>query len=189
MKLKTKIIILAVFYLLQMSCISEAGVSVIGGLTRQKEAKPGETYKGSMLIKNTGTEPQEVRVYQTDYLFFFDGRSIYDEAGTDPRSNANWINFNPRLLIIPGSEILVVNYTVTVPNDPNLVGTYWSMVMIEGIPKSSPLSSQPEKGKAKIGITHIIRYAVQMVTHIGDTGAHVERNRARIVGEHPQSES
>jgi hypothetical protein len=64
----------------------------------------------------------------------------------------------------------MVNYTIKVPSDPNLVGTYWSMIMVEGIPEGSPESSQPEKDKAKVGITQIMRYAIQMITHIGNTG-------------------
>jgi len=188
MKTRTTIICTALFFSLLIPYAARAGVSVVGGLSRKKQAKIGETYKGLILIRNTGDEPQEVRVYQTDYLFFFDGRDIYGQPGKDPRSNAGWLTFNPHRTTIPPNGTATVNYTVKVPNDPNrphdpnlpddpnlpndpnLVGTYWSMLMVEGIPESSPLSSQPEEGKAKVGITQVTRYGIQMVTHIGDTG-------------------
>lgn len=170
MKTRTIIFCAALLFSVLVPYVAEAGVSIVGGLTHKKEAQIGKTYKGTISIRNTGDEPQEVRVYQTDYLFFFNGSDIYGQPGKDPRSNANWLIFNPHRMIIPPNGTATVNYTVKVPNDPNLVGTYWSMIMVEGIPKSSPLSSQPEKGKTKIGIMQVMRYGIQMVTHIGDTG-------------------
>jgi hypothetical protein len=173
MKKPTKIIYLALVLSFSILSTTEAGVSIIGGLSHEKKAKPGEIYKGSVLIKNSNAEPQEVKVYQTDYQFYFDGNNNYGPPGKSERSNADWLAVAPRRLVIPPNDTLVVNYTVKVPNDPNLVGTYWSMLMVEGIPKSSPESSQAEKDKAKIGITQIMRYGIQIITNIGDTG---ERN-------------
>lgn len=162
------------FLLLLIPIGSEAGVSVIGGLTHERivgNPEIGETYRGTILIRNTGEEPQEVKVYQTDYLFFFDGRNIYGEPGETPRSNADWITFSPKRLVIPPKETSQVNYTVKVPDDETLVGTYWSMIMVEGISKDSPEVIKPEEGKVKLGIRTVLRYGIQMVTHIGDTGA------------------
>ena len=170
MKTRTKIICTALFFSLLIPCAARAGVSVIGGLSHKRNAKAGETYKGIIFIRNTAEEPQEVKVYQNDYLFFFDGRNAFGEPGKDPRSNANWLSFNPHRTTIPPGDLLAVNYTVKVPDDPNLVGTYWSMFMVEGIPETSPESTKAKKDKIKMGITQVVRYAVQMVTHIGDTG-------------------
>jgi hypothetical protein len=169
----TKIVYLALLSCFSILSTTKAGVSIIGGLSHEKKARPGEIYKGAVLVKNNSTEPEEVKVYQTDYQFFFDGNNNYGPPGKSERSNANWLSFNPHRLTIPPDDVLTVNYTTKVPDDPNLVGTYWSMLMIEGVPKSSQESSQAEKGKAKIGITQIVRYGIQMITNIGDTG---ERN-------------
>lgn len=170
MKMRTKIIFLASFFCFFISSLTEGGVSIIGGLTYQQEAALGETYKGSFFVKNTEAEPQEVRIYQTDYQFHCDGTNNYGPAGKLERSNADWLSFNPHRLIIPPNDVVTVNYVVKVPADSNLTGTYWSMLMVEGVPKGSPRSSQPEKDETKIGVTQITRYGVQMITHIGDTG-------------------
>lgn len=170
MKTRTIIFLAVLALTLLIPPTATAGISVAGGLSRKKQAEIGETYQGLISLKNTSDEPQEVKVYQTDYTFFFNGKRFYSEAGKIPRSSANWISFNPHRMIIPPGSTTTVNYTVKVPDDPNLVGTYWSMLMVEGIPKSSPLSSQQEEGKTKVGITQVMRYAIQMVTHIRDTG-------------------
>lgn len=162
---------MGLFFCLIMPFVSVAGVSVPSGLTYEKEAPPGGTYKGAIQLINTGKGPQEVKIYQTDYLFFCDGSNIYGEPGKDPRSNADWITFSPRRLTIPPKGTAQVGYTVQVPDDKALVGTYWSMLMVEGISSSSPEAVKKEKGIISMGISQVIRYGLQMITQIDDTGA------------------
>jgi len=154
-----------------MPYVSEAKVSVRGSLTHEITTKVGETYQGTILLSNAGEEPQEVKVYQTDYLFFFDGRNIYGEPGDGPRSNANWISFRSHRLVIPSKGTSEVYYTVKVPDDETLVGTYWSMLMIEGISNDSPEATGEEQGEVRLAIRQVVRYGIQMVTHIGNMGA------------------
>jgi hypothetical protein len=150
----------------------DAGVRVIGGLAHEMKVNPGNTYEGIILLANDSEEPQEVKVYQTDYLFFCDGTNKYGEPGKLQRSNANWITFKPERLIIPGNGTTPINYTIKVPDDTSLIGTYWSMLMVEGIGKGSPESIRPEKGKVQLGIRQVIRYGIQVVSNIGETGSH-----------------
>jgi hypothetical protein len=42
--------------------------------------------------------------------------------------------------------------------------------MVEGIPEDSPESSTGGGEKVSMGVRQVFRYAVQVVTHIGDTG-------------------
>jgi len=171
MKTRRAIICISLVFCFLMASAAEAGVSIVGGLTHQKQATPGEVYKGSILIENIHSgEPVEVKIYQTDYHFRFDGTNDYGPPGELERSNANWIRFSPHRPIIAPNDVSTVNYTVRVPDDPNLVGTYWSMIMVEGVPKSSRESSQAENAKPQVTITQIMRYGIQVITHIGETG-------------------
>jgi hypothetical protein len=170
MNKRTKILCLALVFCLSIASATKAGVSIIGSLTHQKKAKLGETYEGSIILINKDVQPQEVKIYQTDYLCYFNGTNDYGAPGKLKRSNATWLSFSPQRIIIPSKSTATVNYTVKVPNDPNLVGTYWSMLMVEEIPKSSPESSQAEQVQSQVAITQIIRYGIQMITDIGDTG-------------------
>ena len=171
MRSKTGRVFLVLLFCLIMPSVSVAGVSVPGGLTYEKEAHPGRTYKGAIQLINTGEGFQEVKIYQTDYLFYSDGRSIYGEPGKDPRSNADWINFNPHRLIIPPKGTAQVNYTVNVPNNETLTGTYWSMLMVQDVSKASPEITKNEKAIVTVGITQTMRYGIQIITNVGDTGA------------------
>ena len=151
--------------------LANAGISIEGGLTNEKVSKAGDTYQGEIVIKNQEDTPQELKVYQTDYRFNYEGETIYGEPGKDARSNARWVSFSPGRLTIPPKEKATISYTITVPGEQPLVGTFWSMLMIEGLPMGSPESASAQKEKKlSLGITQIMRYAVQIVTHIGDTG-------------------
>ena len=150
-----------------------AQISVIGELSQDKDAKPGEKYEGMIVVKNDTNEPQEAKVYQTDYTFHFSGTNNYGEPGSNARSNARWVTFSPSFLTIPPQGMMAVNFVVNTPSDSQkkMVGTYWSMLMIEGIPKGSAESSLPPKdNKAQMGIMQTIRYGVQVATHIAGTG-------------------
>ena len=150
-----------------------AQVSVIGELSQDRETGPGETYSGTITIKNDSNEPQEAKVYQTDYLFFSDGTNRYGEPGSHPRSNAPWITFSPSFVTVPPQSTVIVSYTVAVPANSagkTLIGSYWSMLMIEGIPKGSPESSGARDKKAEMGIMQMIRYGIQIASHIRNTG-------------------
>jgi len=149
-------------------------VSVIGELSHDKEVRAGETYEGMIAVRNDTEEPQEVKVYQTDYTFFSNGSNNYGEPGTTPRSNAKWISFRPSYLTVPAHATSSINYTVVVPAETaeqKLVGSFWSMLMIEGIGKGSAESTaKKDPTKTQMGIQQTVRYGIQIASHIAQTG-------------------
>ena len=157
--------------LLSLPLPGRAHVGIVSGLTEEKVCRPGETFQGSIRIRNYGTSSEDLRIYQTDYAFTSDGKGFYDPPGQAARSNAAWITTGQKRLTVPGSSQVELRYAVKVPDDPGLVGTYWSVIMVEAPPKAAAVpAGAPEKAPS-LGIAQVIRYAVQMVTHIGDTGS------------------
>lgn len=147
-----------------------AEVSVVGGLTREMTVQPGQKLEGTIILRNPGVTPLQIKVAKYDYLFFADGRNIYGDPDSTPRSNAKWLSVSPTRLLIPPQKTASVHYSVLVPKDESLKGTYWSILMVEPIPESVPESINGEKGKVTVGIHTVVRYGIQMVTHIGNTG-------------------
>lgn len=146
---------------------ADAGMSVLGELSHVNILGPGEKGEGVIVLKNTEDSPVGVKVYQTDYLFFSDGRNLYDNPGSHPRSNALWLTLGRTQVVIPPQATFPLYYTVQAPRDTVLSGTYWSMIMVEQIPVATDECPKP---KNSIGITTIMRYGVQIITEIGDTG-------------------
>jgi hypothetical protein len=148
-------------------------VAVMGELSHDRQAYQGETYEGVIVLRNDSDEPHEAKVYQTDYLFSHDGTNAYDVPGSTDRSNAHWITFSPAHVVVPAHGTAEIAYTVTVPpiDIATLVGSYWSMIMVEGIRKGSPESSlRSEERDQQMGIRQIVRYGVQIATHITGSG-------------------
>jgi hypothetical protein len=146
-------------------------VYVVGSLTREATLQPGGKTEGRIILRNTSDEPREVRMYQTDYLCYADGGSVYGDPGSVERSNAPWVTFAPQQLVVPAGEIGSVYYSVEVPGDLEAEGTYWSMLMVEPLGKPSPGSSGSDEGDQNVGIRTVLRYGIQVVTNIGNTGS------------------
>lgn len=179
MKLKKIFFFTTLIFCLGFPIFVNASIGVVGELTHELVVNLEQSYSGFITIRNSDKLQREVKIYQRDYSFSCEGTSKYGEPGTSERSNANYITFTPHKLTIPPQSTADVNYTIIIPRpvdeDSVLVGTYWSMLMIEEIPESSPESESfiPEtdiEDKIKMSIGVKMRYAVQIITHIGDTG-------------------
>lgn len=162
--MKTARILIAIILVSLFPSYVNAGVEVLGSIIYKYAAQKGETYSFVIKVHNTGDRDQEVSIYQNDYLFDYTGASFYNEPGTNNRSNASWINYAPKTLLLKGKESQNVLFEVTVPKDDTLVGTYWSLVMVEGIRPIDP------NAKGQLNIHESIRTAVQIITNIGKTG-------------------
>jgi hypothetical protein len=161
--------------------VVQAGVRLTSDMTQEKLAQPGESYSGTLVLRNSDSAPVEVKVYHTDYSFASDGSNDYGEPGSLTRSNAKWISLSRELVTVPPNGTERVDYEVKVPaaEGLNLAGTYWSMLMVEPISASS-LESAADLPKGTAQINQIIRYGVQVVTHVGKAG------KAELVFTNPQ---
>src|SRR5689334_3376026 len=125
---------------------SDAQIAVIGSTVEEHSAAPGQSYEGTILIRNLTETPQSVRIYKSDYLFYANGTSHFDDPGTTPRSNANWIKPSASTVVIPPSGEITVGYTISVPASDTLRGTFWSALMVEGAPTAPPQTSGKQVG-------------------------------------------
>src|SRR5216117_2281891 len=123
-----------VLLLLLAPAVASAQIAVVGSTVEERVSAPGETYTGTIVVRNLTRQDQPVRIYQTDYLFFADGTSHFDDPGTTPHSNAKWITPTVRSLLVPPASEMTVTYSVKVPPTDSLVGSYWSTIMVEGAP-------------------------------------------------------
>jgi len=153
--------------------VVSASVNVSSGLTSVHEAALGEQCDGAIVLDNPGQTTERVEIYQTDYRFTADGHAYYDDPGTLPRSNASWIRLGQSTVDIPPRSSVTVPYRIQVPAGKGMVGTYWSMVMVEmagSIDSEAPIESAKDEKSIVLGIKQKFRYGIQIVTNIGSTG-------------------
>ena len=111
---------------------------------------PGQTKSGTINIKNTSSEPIEIKAYLEDwyYLPVADGTKEFKAAGTTALSCASWISFAPAEFTIPAYGKQVVNYTVKAPK--GVSGGYYAVLFFE----STMSKANPEEG---VGVGVAIR--------------------------------
>ena len=161
--------IIAAALALAAPAAARAQIAVLSSTVEEKTAAPGEKYTGTIIISNQSAQPQVARIYQTDYSFASDGTAHYNDAGSSKRSNARWITPQASRIVVPANSQVTVPYAVAVPLGDSLRGTYWSMIMVEGAPVEP--STPSGGGKPAVAIGAVMRYAVQLATHIRDSGS------------------
>jgi len=161
MKQLTLLLLILIF-----SAPAYAGIVVVNGLSHQHTQQSGEQVSGQIVIRNTGATLENVKIYLRDYSFNQQGNSFFPEGGSSDRSNANWVELKATYLSLQPKEEHILNYRITAPQQDSLNGTYWSVVMIEGV--GAPDSAKLAKG---VQINTQVRYAVQLISHIGQTGS------------------
>lgn len=141
----------------------QTSIIVSGELTREFQLAPGNSAEGQLVLRNTSASPGRARIYQVDYALDA-GAHRYLEPGELPRSNAPWIELGERLPELAPGETRIVPFRLTVPADPAPNGTYWSMIMVEGIADSP----SPETD-GSVSLRTVIRYGIQVIAHVGTT--------------------
>jgi hypothetical protein len=168
--MRNLIVIFSLIIFLLLPSYGRGNISVLNSLIHERNVDSGQTYDATIYIHNGANYIQEVNIYQTDYLFFFDGTNRYPTAGEMPRSNAEWIIPQSEKINVPPNETYEFNYVINVPSNDSLIGTYWSVYMIEPVPINTKIDSVNNK-ELTFDINTVVRYAMQIVTSIGNTGS------------------
>lgn len=167
--------IITLAFLIVFGAISSpvlAQISVRSQLSHDENVIPGEQYSGVILVRNDTEEVQQAKIYQTDYLFQSDGTNYFGDPGKLDRSNASWIEVGASQVMIPPRESVEITYRVNVPesiNEASPSGSYWSIIMVEGIPKTSPENLENELPDNSYGVLQVTRYGVQIASHLENT--------------------
>jgi hypothetical protein len=156
-------IIYLLFFLLTSPLTGQ--IVVNSKLKQIYKASPGQKIVGSVQVTNSSEESCDCRFYTQDMVALVDGKYEYLEGGTLPRSASSWIKFHQDTIAIPSKVQGEVSYTLQVPQNNSLSGTYWTMILVEPHGKIK-LPSQD----GRFGIGTVYRTAIYLIVEIGDTG-------------------
>ncbi len=152
---------------------AQAAVMLTGGLSHEYNLQPGGSVSGVLELRNAGKEYAEVKIYQEDVRISPQGKPEFvPGTGGHARSNANWIDLEKdRVVLAPGARQKIA-YTLNVPQHNVKPGSYWSSLMLEPIAKQSAESRlyPQDPNKPDIKIQQTVRYAVRVLTDIGNQG-------------------
>ncbi len=153
-----------------------AQLNVAGSGTRSFQLQPGDTFRERVVVSNNSAETVAMHLYFTDYLFQANGSNRFDPPGSHARSNAAWMELlgRDRYEIPAGGEI-GIEILGTVPNDADLVGSFWSTLMVE-----ERRLDEGEPGQAGVGIRVVQRRAIQIITDLGGGAAELGFDRPQM---------
>lgn len=165
--------------LLAIQSATAGDITVVGSLTREFSPALGSTTSDTISVRNDGSEPKDVLLYQVDYQYDAAGTNSFPSPGTLPRSNAPWVKVGAQQIRLDPGETEDVPYTLTVPSVVPVGGTQWSVIMIE--PVTSRFDGERPTSDRAVTLNTIFRSAVQVVTQVGDGETKVAfRERALV---------
>lgn len=106
----------------------------------------GETSEATVLVRNNGTSPLQLRVFSADFDQALDGSHSTYAAGSHDRSCADRLEIVPDGLSVPAGVTQPVTLRLLPAEDPD--STCWSLVFIE---KPPPEGTGPRAG-LRIGV-------------------------------------
>ncbi len=161
---------------LLFSIETHATVVVSNGLTHIHEGSQGQTIRGTIEVKNIGEIPEKIIVSKQDLLKFCNPDSPDNPITLNhDRSLNNWIDLSVlEKELSPGEEFNII-YDIAIPEDGSLIGSYWTMVIVE--------IARPIKRNAMdhgFMIDSKIRYGIQVITNIG-TGSSIYSTETKLM--------
>lgn len=137
---------------------------MVSELAHQDKLAPGESKQIKITLFNDKDQTEIVDLKLCDYSCNSQGQHFYETCEPQARSNKNWITLSSdRISLNPGDKTNV-HYTVNVPRDEALKGSYWSVLLIE------PTEADPPEKQSAEGY-HLfvkIRFAYHIVTDVSE---------------------
>ncbi|MGM0440679.1 MAG: hypothetical protein ACQEP8_06170 [Chlamydiota bacterium] len=148
-------------------------------LMRIYQVNPGETIEGTIQLKNF--QKREIVNFSQQDLYYEEGQKqsyIDVDENKNPKSNAAWVQFvTPEEATLEADSEFTFKYKIKVPDDEDLQGSYWSTIMVEPQSAYDPDDDDVQEG---IRILTKVRYAINIVTNIGDGVADIKVSKHKI---------
>lgn len=159
--------LLVAMLLLGMGGVLGQGFNVSSPLVEVFTVAPGANPSGEIVFTNSTNQTIALKLSQGDYQFVAGGATQFSDMATQPRSNAAWITLSRTEVSIPANGRITVGYSLQVPQDAKLSGSFWSAIFAEPLQSATEVNPNDTVG---VGLTQKLRYAIQIIANIGDSG-------------------
>ena len=141
-------------------------------------AKPGDTISGIARITGFNDIPKNLVLHAASLVRDPNNTRDYgsDQSGlTDTRSIVDWMTFTPDQVSVKKGETRYVKYTIQIPKDASLNGSYWCELIISDSPDAEKQLEAIKKQQAggtserKVGVVAVFEYAVRIIITIQGT--------------------
>lgn len=145
----------------------------VSGLSTLNQLNPGESTQFVITLTSDKDKPELVQLKLCDYRCNHEGQHFFEDAGETEKSNTNWIKLGSfRETINPG-EKKDIHVTLQVPDQKELNGSYWSVLLIEPSDPLHTLATSDTGFQLQVKV----RYAYHIVTNVGK-----EKPSLKVIG-------
>lgn len=129
----------------------------------------GTSVTESVSLFSTSSNATDLTVSDSDWTQSESGRLSFVGSGADPHSASAWLTLPSSVVQVPAKSSVDYRFSVTVPDDAALEGTYKTVIFFETGPSSAPNASNALLTRQRLGL---ILYV---------TVAGTERNGSKLV--------
>lgn len=120
---------------------------------------PGASVTETVTVATTSTLPQQVSVEAADWALDVAGNAIFFPAGAVEHSAAPWIEPEAGTVLLDPNSVRDFRFTVRVPDDPTLRGTYRAVLFFQVDPPVSDDGSFAVVSTTRIALTVYVTIA------------------------------
>jgi hypothetical protein len=142
---------------------SNAGVVILNGLTHVHQSASGQLITGVIRMKNTDETEQRVIIYFNDLFQECGKGTVLTADMTHKNSIKNWLTTNVNEHVFKANEEYELIYTINVPDDVEIDGSFWGILMVE---VEKPIKEDELEYGVKLESK--IRYGIQIIADINE---------------------
>ncbi|WP_339919829.1 hypothetical protein [uncultured Flavobacterium sp.] len=140
-----------------------ANVIVYNGLTHVYSGNIGDVIYGEVILVNTSEVEERVTFTLSDAIFSCTTNRIFSQKRTHSNSSNEWFKGDLLDKVLGPKEKFVYKFTIEVPADNSLKGSYWSVLMVN---VEEPIS---EKNLSNgVSLNNKVRYGIALITNINE---------------------
>jgi len=146
-----------------ISIIANANVVILNGLTHVHKTNSGEIITGVIKLKNTKDSEQKVIIYFNDLFQQCGEETILTKDVSHDNSILNWFSTNINERVLKGNEEYELLYTINVPKNKTIKGSYYGVLMVE---IEKPIKEDDLNYGVKLESK--VRYGIQIIADVNE---------------------
>lgn len=143
--------------------VSHSNVIILNGLTHTHKSSSGSVLTGVIKLKNTKDNEQRVLIYFNDLFQKCGQETVLTVDQTHDKSIKEWLSTEIDEYVLQGKEEYEIVYTIKVPEDKAINGSYWGVLMVE---VEEPIKEDNLDYSVKLKSK--VRYGIQIIADINE---------------------
>ena len=146
-----------------------SGVLIRNGLLHKFSGSDGSRMYGEVILVNTSSTEERISFHLNEAMFSCEQQRYFTSDTTHTRSSLAWFEGNLVDRVLAPKEKFIYKFSINIPQDQTLQGSYWSMLMVQ---VEKPFA-QSQVGNA-LALSNQVRYAIALLTDVNPSKENIQ---------------